>query len=120
LKFKPLSERSYSRVNIAFFWLNSTTLTFLNPINNQRGNACVPGKLRLTHEEFLSYFSDRIVTQNTLCSDPPNEDRLALFLLASGDPFINGLFVKSPDPANLDCRDFTFLGQLLFDALLNT
>ena len=33
-------------------------------------------------------------------SDPPNEDSLALFLLAFGDPFINDLFVKSPDAAD--------------------
>ena len=33
---------------------------------------------------------------------PGNEDSLALFLLASGDPFINDHLVKSPDPTNLN------------------
>ena len=33
-----------------------------------------------------------------------------LFILAFGDPFINGLFVKSPYPTNLNRRDFTFFG----------
>ena len=92
------------------FGLNSTIHTFLNPINSQWGKTRVPGKLRLTHEEFLPYFSDRIVNQRTLHFDPPDEDSLALFLLAFGDPVINALFVKSPDPANLNSRDFTFLG----------
>ena len=38
-----------------------------------------------------------------------HNDAIVLFLLAFGDPFINDLFVKSPDPANSEWRDFTFL-----------
>ena len=71
------------------FGLNSTTHAFLNPINSQWGNPCFPGKLRLAHKEFLPDFSDRTVLQTTLQFHSSNEGSLALFLLASGDPFIN-------------------------------
>jgi hypothetical protein len=103
---KVISKGQY---NLSF-GLNSTTHAFLNPINSQWGNTRDPGKLGPTHEEFLSYFSDCIVIQNTLHSDPPHEDSLALFLSALADPFINNSFVKSPDPTNLNPRDFAFLG----------
>ena len=64
------------------------------------GNTCVPGELRLAHEEILPYFSDRIVKQNTLYFYPPNEDSHVLFLLAFSDPIIYDLFVKSPYATN--------------------
>jgi hypothetical protein len=50
----------------------------------------------------FSYFSDRILNQNTFHSDLPNEDSRALFLLASGDPFVDYFLVKSPDPTDPD------------------
>jgi len=92
------------------FGLNSTTHTFLNPINRQWRNPGFPGKLRLAHKEFLPGFSDRTVLHITLQFHSSNEGSLSLFLLASGDPLINDLLVKSPDFTNLNCRDFTFFG----------
>ena len=60
--------------------------------------------------ERRGFFTDRTVYQNTLHSDLYKGDSLALFLLASGDPRIDDLLVKSPDTADTNCRDFTFLG----------
>ena len=60
----------------------------LNSGNSKWANPRVPGKLRLTH----------------------NEGSLELFLLASSDPRINDLLVKSPDSADSNGRDFTGLG----------
>jgi len=34
--------------------------------------------------------------------------------LAFGDPFINHLFVESPDPADPNRWDFAFFGQLAY------
>ena len=76
---------SKGQYNLSFS-LNSTTHTFLNPINSQWRNPCFPGKLRLAHKEFLPDFSDRTALQTSLQFHAPNEGSLALFLLASGDP----------------------------------
>jgi hypothetical protein len=41
-----------------------------------------------------------------------------LFPLVSGDPFINDLLVKSPDPADPNGRNFAFFGQLAYGDLM--
>ena len=40
--------------------------------------------------------------------------------LAFGDPFINDLLVKSPDPADPNRWDFAFLGQLPYGYLMQS
>jgi hypothetical protein len=39
-------------------------------------------------------------------------------LLAFGNPFINDLLVKAPDPADPNGWDFAFLGQLAYGYLM--
>jgi hypothetical protein len=40
--------------------------------------------------------------------------------LAFGDPFINNLFVESPDPADPNRWDFAFFGQLAYRQLMQS
>jgi hypothetical protein len=37
-----------------------------------------------------------------------------VFLLSISDPFVDYFLVKSPDPADPNRRDFTFLGKLTY------